>query len=307
MIVVNEPLASAREIPFFLPLSNDPLNGLTGHTFLLGEVKYRLPGGSYVDAAVVDVSEKGQGAYVLRLAQNQTLVSGFAYVYANVTGAQPYSGSELIATQGGGILVNEANDNKRELAFHLPDSTNPLNPITGHSFVTGQVQIALPGGAFTNADVTRVVEKGFGDYALRLTNAQVANRGKVFLYVNIGASAQRWLNYYDVVATTAGELITLANIQPVPGQPLLPDTPIFFEVTSDSGNPVVLPRIIMDPFVESELVWDVVANDFEPFYKDRSSRESITNGYRWTVRRKGGWFGMPRLVIENASGTILYP
>lgn len=312
MIVVDEPLATARDIPFHLPLAADPLTGLTGHVFIVGEVQYRLPGGAYMDADPtpgVAIFEVGFGDYVLRLTQAETATPGFVYIYANVPTAQVWSSTEQIGTQGGGILIGETDDAKREVAFHIPDATNPLNPITGHSFIAGEVQIALPGGTYAIADETRVVEKGFGDYALRLTDAQVAARGKVFLHVDIGPTGQPWSAYYDIVEPAgglSGEAVTIANIEPPPDEEVLPSTPISFEVTSGTGDPIIIPRIILDPFAESEPVWDVVNGVFEPKYAEGSTREVISGGYRFIIRRKGGWYAMPRLVVENASGDVIY-
>lgn len=98
------------------------------------------------------------------------------------------------------IFVDETDDDARELAFHLPDENDPLTGVTGHSFSTGEVLVRLPGAvAFVNADVTRVSEKGYGSYALKLTDAQVAEKGKIYIRVSV-TGAQPWTGYEDIVS-----------------------------------------------------------------------------------------------------------
>ena len=232
MILVDEADPNGREMPFHLPSSANPLVGVTGHAWndagggLTDELKFRLPGGAYTNATIANIVEKGFGDYAYRLTQAQTANAGFAYLYANVPGAQPWSSSEEIGTIASGILVGETVDVRRELAFHLPSAGDPLTPITGHAWVAGEVKLCLPGGVYANADVARVVEKGFGDYALQLTDAQVVAKGKAYLYVDIGATAQPWSAWYELVEATATgplEAPTISNITPsggvVPGAP----------------------------------------------------------------------------------------
>lgn len=96
------------------------------------------------------------------------------------------------------IFLDETVDAEREIPFHLPDETNPLVGVTGHVFASGEVLIRLPGGAYANADVSRVVEKGYGDYALQLTDAQVTTAGKIYIRVSV-TGAQPWSSWEDIV------------------------------------------------------------------------------------------------------------
>lgn len=97
------------------------------------------------------------------------------------------------------IFVDESVDAQREIPFHLPDSNDPLTGITGHTFATGEVLVRLPGGVYANADISRVVEKGYGDYALQLTDAQVATAGKVYLRASV-SGAQPWTSFEDIIS-----------------------------------------------------------------------------------------------------------
>jgi hypothetical protein len=99
------------------------------------------------------------------------------------------------------IFLGETSNAAREVAFHLPSSADPTVPVTGHAFIAGEVKIRLPGGAYANADPAQVVEKGFGDYALVLTDAQVATKGKVYIDVQV-AGAQAWSSYEEITSKT---------------------------------------------------------------------------------------------------------
>lgn len=203
MILVGETDPHGRELPFHLPTTADPTVGLTGHAFVLGEIRIRLPGAGYVNGDVAAVVEKGFGDYALVLSPAQVAARGAAYLEVTVAGAQPWSSEEDI---GGPIIVGETDATAREVPFHLADSTNPLTPITGHVWVdagggiTAEVRVYVPGGSgYVNATIANIVEKGYGDYALQLTGSQVAGKGKAYVYAKT-ASSQQWTSWADIVA-----------------------------------------------------------------------------------------------------------
>jgi hypothetical protein len=196
VIAAGETDPTAAEVPFFLPLTADTFTGpgLTGHTFVLGEVQIKLPGAGWVNADLSAIKEKGYGRYVVQLDSAQTTTPGVVYIRANVSGAQPYSGVEEIGTAGGDIIENDAT---ARIPFYLASRTNPVNtPITGWGFSAGEVRVCLPGGTYADAVVANIAEVGFGAYELILTTAQTAHRGKIFIYV-LTATAQR----YEAAAT----------------------------------------------------------------------------------------------------------
>lgn len=74
------------------------------------------------------------------------------------------------------IRPGEPNDYAAEILFYLPQVDNPREPKLGHVFTLGEVQIKL---APTDPDwidvaLNRIVERGRGWYAIRLTAAQRA-------------------------------------------------------------------------------------------------------------------------------------
>lgn len=90
-------------IPFFLPNATNPVYGspVTGHSFSTGEVQLCLPGGSYANASTSNIIELGNGAYALLVTAGQAASRGKAFIYTNVSGAQPYEGYVDILTPAG--------------------------------------------------------------------------------------------------------------------------------------------------------------------------------------------------------------
>jgi len=97
--------------------------------------------------------------------------------------------------------------------------------------------------------------------------------------------------------TIGGTPPVVSNLIPADGDPILPNTPIQFDITDEDGFAFIMPLIILDPYRLPEVVHNNV--DFEPLYLEGgSTRVAITNGYRYTLRRKGGWTTQPLLVIR---------
>lgn len=208
MIALGEINSAAAEVPFFLPLSTDPINsGLTGHNFTnnasTGEVQIQLPGGSFFNVPGSQIVEKGFGRYCVRLLPSQCLVAGLVYVIAIVANAQPYNGTETIGTAGGDMAPGTTGS----IVFFLPNPTNPVfgTPVNNWTFTAGQVQLCLPGGSYANANLANVSFIGNGAYALALSPTDSVNRGKAFLYVNIGpTNSQRFETYITILNPGTG-------------------------------------------------------------------------------------------------------
>lgn len=203
MIALNETNEYAAEVPFTLPLATDPLTGLTGWVFTLGEVKIRLPGSLvWIDVAINKIVEKGYGRFCARLTSSQTTTAGTVSIRASVAGTQPYFGTETISTLGGDIgLLDEG-----YLTFFLPDSTDPVygSPIDTADFTTsGLVRICLPDEVYRDAttdELASIVNLGYGGYAFPVDASHTAKTGKIFIYVEY-PSAQRFESYSTVLGT----------------------------------------------------------------------------------------------------------
>jgi len=217
MIGLNEVNEYAAEVTFTLPLASDPLTGVTGWSFTLGEVQVKLPGSaSWINVAVNKIVEKGFGRFCARLTSSQCTTEGVVALVANLTGSteQPYFGSETISTIGGDIAHNGTG----YILFFLPNETDPIYgaPVTTADFTTtGVLKICLPDDVYrdaTSGEKASVINLGFGGYALPITTTHTIKRGKIFIYVTY-PGAQRFEDYS-----------TILGIVPVTGS-VIPSTP----------------------------------------------------------------------------------
>ena len=100
---------------------------------------------------------------------------------------------------------------------------------------------------------------------------------------------------------------TITIVSPIPPAPVLKDTVVIFEVTD--------PSMLREVFVYAKFEkkpWEVIHDGFEfapQYYNPDTTRVSITNGYRYTVLRTGGWPKSPRIVIipVNTQGNLPLP
>jgi hypothetical protein len=215
MIALNETNEYAAEVAFTLPLDSDPLTGLTGYTFTVGEVQIKLPGGVWISPSVSQLGEKGYGRFCVRLTAAQTVNAGDVFIRAEVAGTQYYFGSDVIGQLGGDIAVDSTTGS---VSFFLPLETDPINgaPLTGHTFVSGEVRVCTPDSAYTDATPSQVDEIGFGGFRLRLTAGQTAKAGKVFVYANV-SGYQRWEGYCTILnAQTADDVTPDPEPEPTP-------------------------------------------------------------------------------------------
>jgi hypothetical protein len=206
MIAVGETDPTAAEVPFELPLDIDPLTGLTGHVFVLGEVRMRLPGAlGWVDVDPVQIVEKGYGRFAIQLTAVQCANPGEVLYAAVVAGCQPDRGRETIGA-GGDIALNTAG----WIWFYLADAVDPVNgaPVTGHVFAPGEVRLCLPAAAYADANVAGIAEWGEGLYALRLSPGagDTIRRGKAYLYADV-PGAQRFETYVTIFGTVVAPTV----------------------------------------------------------------------------------------------------
>jgi hypothetical protein len=92
---------------------------------------------------------------------------------------------------------------------------------------------------------------------------------------------------------------TVSNIVPTPGTPVAPDTPLQFDITDANGFSLIIPMIVLNPLSVPEPTGHGVAEAdfaFEGLYLS-STRVQITDGFRYTLRRRGGWTAAPALLI----------
>lgn len=208
MIALNETNEYAAEVPFTLPLASDPLTGLTGHTFVLGEVQIKLPSdpNNWVNVAINKIVEKGYGRFCARLTAPQCTTAGIVPILANVAGSseQPFFGVETIGELGGDVPVGGTG----YIVFYLPDAIDPVYgaPISNADFTaSGTLRICLPDDVYRDATVgekAAVINLGNGGYAFPLTTTHTVKKGKVFIYAEY-PNAQRFEDYVVVLGVGA--------------------------------------------------------------------------------------------------------
>lgn len=87
--------------------------------------------------------------------------------------------------------------------------------------------------------------------------------------------------FVDVVAPS------VFDVSPPGLADLTPDTQVFFSVTDETGLLCVFVYVIYPETGDVEVIHDGV--NFMPRFLTTSTRVTITNGFRFSVRRKGGW------------------
>lgn len=229
MIALNETNEYAAEVAFTLPLDSDPLTGLTGWTFTLGQVQIKLPGQPWANADLLKIVEKGYGRFCVRLTAAQCMVAGDVFVRADIDGTQYYFGADVIGLLGGDI---QENSSIGSVSFYLPLATDPINgtPLLAYDWTEGgtypsttpRVRICLPDGVYQDADVALIETIGYGGFKLNLSAAHTTKRGKVFVYANV-PGYQRFEGYGTILGIgTASGSPTPPGPTPVPA-PYTPD------------------------------------------------------------------------------------
>jgi len=82
---------------------------------------------------------------------------------------------------------------------------------------------------------------------------------------------------------------TIDNFSPAVGTPIERNTPISFDVTDASG----LQRVMVLVQLRGDLVCVHDGERFRGNFTNYSSRVSIADGWRYTVRPNGGWTSAP--------------
>lgn len=96
----------------------------------------------------------------------------------------------------------------------------------------------------------------------------------------------------------------VTNVVPAAGTPITPTDEVRFDVTDDSGAFALL-LVTVDQRGVQEVVHDGVS--FVGYYAELSTRELLTEGFRYRMRRSGGWTAPPqfRVYAVDAVGNAL--
>ena len=174
------------------------------------------------------------------------------------------------------------------------DDTTPTGSIVY------EVHVAeLPAQSFT----TRVVT------AAGATSAVVTGlHPNTRYYVQVrarDADGQRDTNTAElsfVTADDAGAHPTIGNYVPTPGTPIGANDGVTFDVTGANSLRRVIVSVTSADTGIAEVVHD--GDSFSGRFVNGSSRVGISGGYRYTIKRQGGWTGAPtfRVYATDVTG-----
>lgn len=284
----NEPVAAFRRIPIYL---EDTL-GLPapGEVIVGAEIQVSLSGAAFVNGAGVVVEGPGAGAYYYEATQPETVTDSFLMIKVDAgVGFKPFVYAVDIGIR---ININEPSPTRRRLPIYLEDGAGL--PVPGLAIGGADSQISENGTAFVNG-VGAVTEIGSGAYYYELALAEVNVGGFGLLKID-KAPALPYVYTYDILAPNPANLPVVSNLEPPNGTPILPTTPIQFDITDPDGFLLIIPMISMNPFTLPEPTHNT--ENFEPLYENGgSTRVSIPSGFRYTLRRVGGWYATPKLII----------
>jgi hypothetical protein len=91
---------------------------------------------------------------------------------------------------------------------------------------------------------------------------------------------------------------TISIVAPSVGSSIGANQPIVVDVTDDAGVSLVV--LTVEQGSAHEVVW--LRDAFATSYATGSLRTAIANGYRYTIRRAGGWIASPVFHAEAVDG-----
>lgn len=188
MAILKGSSGSDAEFPFAIyDNDNVPQNG---YSFSTGDVKYRAPGGSLVDADVANIKPCGNGQYVLQLTGAQTAAEGAACIVFDDGVNRPYAEFEMIASGVDEVL---------EIPFSVYNGS--MVGQAGLAFTLGDLKIRLPNQtSFSNATLANIDDLGGGQYVLTLTAGERSTPGAIMVYFDDGVNQPYWRYELNAVA-----------------------------------------------------------------------------------------------------------
>ncbi len=99
---------------------------------------------------------------------------------------------------------------------------------------------------------------------------------------------------FEIAAPLDTAAPVIDNFSPAQGSDIEPQQSLMFDVTDESGlfSTIIVHAVFADGV--EEVVHD--GTNFRGFYTSTSSRVLITNGWRYTVLRSGGWPSSPVMI-----------
>jgi hypothetical protein len=191
--------------------------------------------------------------------------------------------SNASPADGSAIAANAA------IAFRVSDPTQLNLDLIFVRYASGQEELVWNGTAFSgqysslSSRATVVAGKSY-DFSVRRSPGWGAAPTVFAKMVDADGQIVTPSLSYTLSATSAP---SVAVISPAPGSIIEPEAISIFDVLDATALQKVFVFVKYGWLGDVEVLWD--GDDFTGRYKARSSRATITNGYRFTVGRIGGW------------------
>lgn len=137
----------------------------------------------------------------------------------------------------------------------LPDSSNPLVGLTGHTFGAGEATVRLPGSlVFGAADTARWVEIGYGIYRYPLLDAEQVTPGTAYIHVTV-TGAQPYNGNVEV-----GSGVGSGSVPTVPSSRIITLAELRTRLYAKGGveGSEDLTLAVIDPYINEAIaeLWD---------------------------------------------------
>jgi hypothetical protein len=292
----NETTPALRRIPVYLEtLLKVPV---TGALPVGAQIMVSQSGGGWVNAAGIWF-EDGAGLYYYQATQSESTTDSFLMLRVAWPGARVVVFSVDIGFRA---VIAEPTPTKRRFPIYLEDQFG--NGVPGLSITGAEQQLSKNGALLVNClgTTTEVggVGLGLGAYFYEATAAELDTLGYDALYIDKSPAAFQYVYEWNVIipVTPFGGpgIIIIDLITPI--STISKSTPIIIDVYSTA---VPLRRAWVNASYAGFLPDDMVHNSdrFGSAYQGSTNvRSNITNGYRFTLLRDGGWPGTPAITVH---------
>jgi hypothetical protein len=272
---------------------------VTGALPVGAQIKVSLDGAAWVNGSG-SWTENANGAYYYNATQSETVASSFLMLRV------AWPGAKIVVFPvdiGDRVVISNATAAARRFPVYLEDSSG--NAVPSQAFAGTDFQLTKNGAAFANCAGTLPeiggVGLGLGGYYYEATVAEIDTLGYDGLLVDNGGTALPYFYVWNVIPVPPAPLpppgvVIVALITPI--STISKTTPVIIDVYSTA---VPLRRAWVNASYAGLLPDDMVHNSdrFGAAYQGSTNvRSNITNGYRFTLLRDGGWPGTPSITVH---------
>lgn len=283
------PGKSGFEAQIVFTLTNDS-GPIVAHSWVTGQLLLSLPGTTaFVNANVANIVHRGGKTYALELTALQTSAEGAVAIRTAVPTA--YENNQIFSDYVG----QQTPGSEIEVLFTLTDGGTG-SPIAGKSWAgptTPELQIALPGTGFSDANSSWIYERGSGVYACAIPPSNTLIAGKILLRTNVTNAWENnsafWADISDVPTGGGGpgESIPPSITYSYPTRPI---DPVIVQIADGSGLRGYVVYCQLDQGFSFMIYDDDLG--FYPYFDRGSSATglgTLGNPRVLTIYRYGGW------------------